>query len=100
MTLDEIPITEIWTQLGGAKLRGNESGQLRGIAFWRPKADGWNVAVDIHRNLWFDHRDGCGGGVLKLVQAARQCSEHRALEWLETFAGLTPSRPLTPAEEQ
>jgi hypothetical protein len=95
MTLDEVPIAEVWTLLGGPKLRVSCGGNARGIAFWRPKADGWNVAVNGRKNCWFDHRDGLGGGVLKLVQTARGLSEHEALEWLEAYAGLTPSHPLS-----
>jgi hypothetical protein len=100
MSLDEIRIGQTWKQLGGGPLRGNGSGKLRGIAFWRAKADGWSVSVDANKNCWFDHRDSRGGGVLALVRVARQCSEHSALEWLELYGGLSPSRPLTPLEEK
>jgi hypothetical protein len=95
MRLDEVPIAEVWTLLGGRKLR---DGNARGTAFWRPKADGWNVAVDRRKNCWFDHRGGVGGGVLKLVQTVKGCTAHDALTWLEAYAGLTPSRPPSPEE--
>jgi hypothetical protein len=97
MDLDEVAMSQIWKQLGGGPLKGSGTGK-RGIAFWRKGENGFNVSVDFHQNVWYDHRDGRGGGVLALVRVARQCSEHSALEWLELYGGLSPSRPLTRAE--
>jgi len=99
MTIAEIRIDEVWRLLGGPKLRVNGRATVRAAAFWRGGKTP-NVAIHRGKNCWFDHRDGVGGSVLKLVQTAHGSSEHDALSWLETYAGLTPSRPLSREDRQ
>jgi hypothetical protein len=70
-------IIDVWQRLGGDDLRGGY-----GRAFWRD-GDGWNVALDLKRGLWYDHVHDVGGGVLALVQTARNCDRRAALVWLE-----------------
>lgn len=75
-------IVQAWAALGGPKLRGNH-----GQAFWR-NGDGYNVALDAERGLWYDHVANQGGDVVALVQTVRQCSFRDAIEWLADFTGI------------
>lgn len=88
MTLATIPILDAWYALGGGSLRGK-----RGQAFWRD-GDGYSVAVNAAKGTWYDHRDGCGGGVLALVETALGCDRRAALQWLEAEGFIEP-RTLT-----
>ena len=89
-----VRISELWTALGGGELRGG-----RGRAFWRA-GDGFNVSLNDTKNCYFDHAQGEGGGVLDLVQRARDCDRKTALAWLADFAGVPLGEPLTPAERR
>src|SRR5689334_2401035 len=93
MALQSIRITQVWAALGGGPLRHG-----RGRAFWRA-GDGWSVSVKDGRG-WFDHRDGRGGGILDLVQAALGCDRRGALRWVaEEFVLDTDcERPVTAKE--
>ena len=91
MTLAMINIIDVWRVLGGAELSGK-----RGRAFWRGGGD-YNVSLNVNKGVWFDHRDGKGGGVLKLVMVARDSSNADALTWLERNGFIEP-RHLSPAE--
>lgn len=82
MRLDSIDIMSVWSALGGGELRGR-----RGKAFWR-KGDGYNVDINTAKNVWYDHRDAVGGGVLDLVTAAMGCDQAAALRWLQDNVGL------------
>lgn len=42
-----------------------------------------SVAVDIEKNVWQDHEDQTGGGVLDLLRAFRGYEKPEALEWLQ-----------------
>lgn len=87
-----VTITEVWRVLGGGPLRHG-----RGRAFWRD-GDGYNVAIDARKNVFFDHVAGAGGGVLDLVQAARCCDRSEAWAWLRLTFGLPDQRrEFTPA---
>src|SRR5580692_3934902 len=94
MTLDSIDITEAWRALGGGELRGK-----RGRAFWR-KGHSYSISLHRRKGIWYDFREGCGGGILDLVIAARQCARKEAFQWLETYCGLDVLRPLTLAERR
>jgi hypothetical protein len=76
-------IRDVWTTLGGGKLRHN-----RGQAWWRG-GNGYNVALYPQTDTWHDFATGDGGDVIALVQAVRQCGFREALEWLARFAGLS-----------
>jgi hypothetical protein len=88
-----LDITTIWPELGGGRLR-----RTRGKAFWRG-GDGHSIALDPAKGVWYDHRDGRGGGVLELVMVALQCDQRSALQWLESNCGLESRRALS-AEER
>ncbi len=75
-----------WSALGGGELRHG-----RGKAFWR-SGDSYNVAIDSDKNVWFDHRDAVGGGILDLVQVALGCDQREAIRWLVDNCGLEDSR--------
>jgi hypothetical protein len=74
--LSSVRIAEVWERLGGGELKNG-----RGRAFWR-NGDGLNLALDLERELWFDHAAGVGGGVLALVQTALNTDRRAALAWL------------------
>jgi hypothetical protein len=78
-------IQHVWAALGGAELRYG-----RGRAFWRD-GDGWSVAIDVDKGVWFDHAGGTGGDLVELVRTVRQCSFREAAAWLATFAGIPVS---------
>lgn len=92
MQLGDIPILDAWHAVGGGPLRGN-----RGKAFWRD-GDGYNVALNLTKNTWYDFRDNVGGGALRLVEVALPCDKRDALSFLEAHCGLDPRRPLTQRE--
>lgn len=49
---------------------------------WRWGKNG-SVSVDCIKNVWSDHEDQTGGGVLDLLQSFRGYSKAEALQWLE-----------------
>jgi len=93
MTLDQISIVDAWKLLGG-ELRGH-----RGKRFWLD-GDGWNVSLNSEKNVYFDHVDARGGGVLDLVMVAKGYTKQDALRWLEANCGLDTRRPLSPQEKR
>jgi len=83
-------ITQVWHALGGGEIRRGRS-----RAWWR-KGDGWSVSLRDDRGVWFDHRDGGGGGVLDLVQHVRGGSRADALRWLAEWRSIPlDSAPLS-----
>lgn len=88
MNLASLQLLDIWSALGGAPLRGK-----RGKAFWRG-GDGYSIALDTAKSIWFDHRDARGGGVLALIETALGCDRRAALHWLEG-EGFIETRTLT-----
>jgi hypothetical protein len=94
VTLASLDILDVWHALGGGSLRGK-----RGKGFWRA-GDGYNVALDPAKRVWFDHRDGRGGGVLELVEVTLRYDRQSALQWLEANCGLELSRPMSPVERR
>ena len=88
MKMAELDIAALWQALGGGPLRGK-----RGKAFWRG-GDAYSITLDTAKTMWFDHRDGRGGGALALVEAALQCNRRAAVQWLEC-QGFIESRTLT-----
>jgi hypothetical protein len=82
----------VWTALGGGEMSRN-----RGRAFWR-NGDGFSVAIDSEKNVWYDFRDSRGGGLLDLVQVVRGCSRASALRWLSVHSDLA-SDSLVPRKE-
>ncbi|HEY3439465.1 MAG TPA: hypothetical protein VGK29_01880 [Paludibaculum sp.] len=84
-----LSIVDVWQALGGGEIR-----QGRGRAFWRD-GGGFNVAIDSGRGIWHDFVTNEGGGMVRLVQAARRCTKGEAFRWLADLAGiaLTPDSP-------
>jgi hypothetical protein len=80
-----VSIYDVWSALGGGQLRRG-----RGQSFWR-NGDGYNVALDARRGLWYDHAANEGGDVVGLVQIARGCSFVDAIEWLSDHTGISVS---------
>jgi hypothetical protein len=75
-------IREVWSALGGGKLRGG-----RGQAFWR-NGDGYNVALDPRRGTWYDFVAGEGGDAIALIETVQQCGFKEAIAWLADHVGL------------
>lgn len=86
-------IRQVFAALGG-KLHGG-----RGQAFWR-NGDGYSVALDPEKGVWFDHRDGVGGDVIALVETARGCDFREAVAWLGDFTGMSQSAPSRPNDNR
>ncbi len=86
-------IGDVWSALGGGELRGN-----RGQAFWRG-GDGYSIALDPEKGVWFDHVAGDGGDVLSLIEVARACSFREAVEWLAAHMGVTVSSSTRHADD-
>ncbi len=80
--IDQADITAVWTALGGAPLRHG-----RGKGFWRD-GDGYNVKLDRDQCVWFDHRDGIGGGVIGLIRHVLDCQPKDAVVWLAGHEGV------------
>ena len=80
--IESLDISSVWAALGGGPLRGN-----RGRAFWRA-GHGYNVALDTRKGTWFDHAAVAGGGILALVELARDCDRRAALGWLSDRFGI------------
>ena len=94
-TLDRTRICDVWVTLGGSKLHHG-----RGRAFWRG-GDGYSVAVNQAKGLWYDFARAEGGGVLALVETVRGCDRRDALRWLADHLGIRlDDRPLTGAERR
>jgi len=91
--LSSVRIAEVWERLGGGELRNG-----RGRAFWRA-GDGFNVALDLKRERWFDHATGVGGGVLALIQTALNSDRRAALAWLKVESFLE-ARTYSPDERR
>jgi hypothetical protein len=76
-------IRGVWFALGGGELRHG-----RGQAFWR-NGDSHSIALDLKKNVWFDHVAGVGGDVVALVRTVQQCGFTAAAKWLGEFTGIT-----------
>lgn len=82
-------------------LDGGDIRHGRGQAFWRRGADGWSVSLNNDRGTWFDHRDGTGGGKLKLIQHVRGGSKAEARRWLANMCGIVlDSTPLSQVDKR
>lgn len=84
--LGRVSITEVWMALGGESPRRGRS-----RAFWR-NGDGLAVSLDDAKGVWYDFRDGVGGGILDLIQHVRGGTRSDAIRWLVAWAGM----PLQP----
>jgi len=84
--LSDARIVEVWTALGGPTLHGGPYA-YRGCAWWR-NGDGLNVSVNAVRNVWFDHRNGLGGGIVDLIARVRGVRPREALCWLAEWQGV------------
>lgn len=91
--LDSLRIAAVWRDLGGPPIRRGRS-----RAWWR---DGQSMAVSINaaRNVWHDFVSGEGGGILRLVEVARNCTKAEAVAWLEAHSYIEP-RNLSPEQRR
>jgi hypothetical protein len=77
-------ISAVWLALGGGPIRRG-----RGRAWWRG-GDGWSVSVNDERSVWFDHREGHGGGVLDLITTVNGGTRLDASRWLHQHFRISP----------
>ena len=90
------PISEVWIALGGPPPKRG-----RARAFFRDGDNPFAVSLNDANGVWFDHRNGVGGGVLDLIQQVRGCDRGGALRWLADLNGTSlASTPLTPAQHR
>jgi len=80
--IEQSDIEQIWAALGGGKLKNR-----RGVAFWRPSADGYNVQLYPKSNSWRDFAHNEGGGILALIEQAHSCQRRDAIRWLHEYHG-------------
>ena len=93
--IDQVDIVAVWAGLGGGPLRRN-----RGCAWWR-ESTSWSVSLSTEKQAFYDFSPGKGGGVLALVQMARNCDRRAALEWLAAFYNISlDDRPFSIAERR
>jgi hypothetical protein len=81
--VERTSITGVWFALGGGEIRRG-----RAQAFWRQRADGWSVSIREDCGVWYDHRDGVGGGILDLIRHVRGGTRGQALRWLADAMGI------------
>ncbi len=93
MSLDAVPLLDVWRRLGGQEPRGN-----RAPAFWRKSRD-LNISLDPDRGCWYDFVAGSGGGILALVMIALGVNHVAALEWL-VREGFIEGREFTEEEKR
>lgn len=63
-------------------------------AVWRNGDNPNNVHVDTERNVWYDYKDGVGGGIIELVMLIEKCSLPEALKLLSNrFANISIIQP-------
>jgi len=56
----------------------------------RRKEETASFKIDTKKNLWYDHGDGVGGDIIKLVQEHTGGTVSEALQWLKNISGNTP----------
>ena len=81
--IERVKISEVWNWLGGEPLKKG-----RAKAFWRQGNNDQSISLNDTKNVFFDHRDSKGGGVLGLIQAALGLNSKDAAKWLADQAGL------------
>lgn len=86
--ISQVPVLAVWRALGGPEPRRG-----RAPAWWRRSRDP-NVSINAARNVFYDHVQNRGGGVVALVETVLNFSRAEALAWLER-QGFIESRTLT-----
>jgi hypothetical protein len=74
-------LLDAWRALGGGEIR-----KKRGQAFWRKSKD-WNVALDLDKDVYYDHVSGTGGSPVSLVMQVLNYSPRDAGRWLREQFG-------------
>ena len=96
--LASIKISQVYRALGGPELRCSGHDCYRGRAWWRD-GDGLSISLDDTRGVWYDHRDGEGGGILDLVIHVHGCARADALHFVAGVAGVVlDDAPVSAAE--
>jgi hypothetical protein len=80
-------ISQVYRALGGPELRRSGHDRYRGQAWWRG-GDGLSISLDDTRGVWYDHRDGEGGGILDLVIHVHGGARADALHFVAGVAGV------------
>lgn len=92
--IEDLDIRAVWTALGGGPLRGG-----RGRAFWR-NGDGFHIALDASKSVFYDQARHEGGGIVRLVEIAIGCDRRAALAWLADNFGISVGASRTPQERR
>jgi len=69
---------------GGERLRAQVTGNVRNVGGGGRNRFGTrgSLSVDLKRDVWFDHEQGVGGGVLKLIEHRLGLNGADARQWL------------------
>lgn len=79
--IKNIPI-ESYLKIKGIEPSREKGKSLYYAAVWRNGDNPNNVHVDTERNVWYDYKEGVGGGVIELVMLVEKCTLPEALKIL------------------
>lgn len=85
---------ESYLRIKGIEPNRDKGNSLYYAAVWRDGDNPNNVHVDTERNVWYDYKDGVGGGIIELVMLIEKCSLPEALKLLSNrFANISIIQP-------
>lgn len=79
--IKNIPI-ESYLKIKGIEPSREKGKSLYYAAVWRNGDNPNNVHVNTERNVWYDYKDGVGGGIIELVMLVEKCTLPEALKIL------------------
>lgn len=79
--IKNIPI-ESYLKIKGIEPSREKGKSLYYAAVWRNGDNPNNVHVNTERNVWYDYKDGIGGGIIELVMLVEKCTLPEALKIL------------------
>ncbi|RZK45076.1 MAG: hypothetical protein EOO61_01370 [Hymenobacter sp.] len=86
----EIPLETILRHLGAEESKA--SADRSEIWFKSPLREEKTASfkIDVNRNQWYDHGQGVGGDIIKLVTTCKQMTVSEALKWIKSTVGQLP----------
>jgi hypothetical protein len=86
----QIPLETILKHLGAEESKA--SGDRSEIWFKSPLREEKTASfkIDVNRNQWYDHGQGVGGDIIKLVTECKQMTVSEALKWIKSTVGQLP----------
>jgi hypothetical protein len=93
----DIPISEILSKLNIYPKKTTKSELIYLSPLREEKTP--SFYVNIHRNIWFDHGEGVGGGLLKFAQSYLKSqnkphTEQDAIHWIKELSNYVPDKPV------